>query len=475
MTEYSNEYLNDSDPALIERFEQMLETRRPCFFDVEDVETLADYYLEKGNHFKARQAIQHGLDMHPDSSALMLKQAHALMMIKEPQKALKILTFLEAAEPMNTEMLLFKAVVHRDLADHEGTKQCLRKALEASPENKEEIFLDLAFEQELAQDYFGAIDSLTQSLEINPNHEEALFELAFCFDMANNIEEGVDYFQEYIDRFPYSFIGWYNLALCFEKLGLHEKALEAIEYALAIKEDFVNAYILKGNICAEHLDDLEAIDAYQASLIYDFENPMVHVAIGEIYERLAEMSLAEASYQQALDIDPKYMDALLGMGAVREYQGDCKACFAFYREAIDTDETQVENWHIYAEALMRAMYFEECEQAYRHMVKTFEDDEESWTGLAELLDTTGRSSEACQLMHDAIAQFLQTEEVMWYLCKYLIKTGKMAQAIIILAQIIESDPEGVSFFKGIYPDYILLPNVVGLLNQKAQAPEADEF
>lgn len=475
MTEYSNEYFNDYDPGLIDRFEEMLETRRPCFFDVEDIETLADYYLEKGNHYKARKAISHGLGMHPGSSALLLKQAHALLMIQEPQKAMKILTFLEAAEPLNTEMLLFKAVVHRNLSDHEGTRECLQKALAAHPENKQEIFLDLAFEQELAEDYVGAIDSLTQSLELNPNHEETLFELVYCFDMAQDMEKGVEYFQSYLDRFPYSFIGWYNLSLCFDKLGLYEKAIEAIEYSLAIKEDFTNAYIQKGNLYVAMNEDLSAVEAYKESLEYDDQNPMVHSAIGEVHERIGDMNLAEAAYQQALSLDRNYVDALLGMGAVREWQGKFKACFAFYREAISNDELNLENWHIYAEALLRANYLVEAEQAYRHMMKTFEADEEAWTGLAETLDAGNRTGEAYDVLIEAVASFDSTQDVMWFLTKYLLKSGKTQEGSEMLTRVLESDPDGASFFQSIYPDYIHLPNIAGLINLHAKAPEADEF
>ncbi|MEY4969085.1 MAG: hypothetical protein RLZZ261_856, partial [Bacteroidota bacterium] len=40
-------YDSDSDP-LIERFEQALREDAPLFFDVEEFEEIADYYLETG-------------------------------------------------------------------------------------------------------------------------------------------------------------------------------------------------------------------------------------------------------------------------------------------------------------------------------------------------------------------------------------------------------------------------------------------
>ncbi|MFN2424422.1 MAG: tetratricopeptide repeat protein, partial [Cryomorphaceae bacterium] len=122
MTGYTSDYFSDGDEDSVERFEDMLRSNASYFFDVDEIESVCDFYFDRGNHTKARKAIEHGLELHPGSNSLLLKKAHTLLMAKQPRKALKILDFLEASEPTNTEMLLFKAVVHRNLSDFEGTK-----------------------------------------------------------------------------------------------------------------------------------------------------------------------------------------------------------------------------------------------------------------------------------------------------------------------------------------------------------------
>jgi tetratricopeptide (TPR) repeat protein len=282
MTEFSSEYFSDADSGALERFEAMLRANHSYFFDVEELEAISDHYFDVGNPVNAQKAIEHGLMLFPGSSALLLKKAHALLMVKKPKKALKILDFLEASEPTNTEMLLFKAVVHRNLSDHEGTKACLLKALTTTTENQEEIFLDLAFEQEMVEDYQGAIQSLKQSLSINPHHEACLFELGYCFDMADEVAEGVEFFNDFLDEHPYNFVAWYNLGVCYEKLGLFEMALKAIDYCLVIEEDFTNAHIMRGNLLTICERDVEAIAAYTESLDYDNQNPSVYAAMSAL-------------------------------------------------------------------------------------------------------------------------------------------------------------------------------------------------
>lgn len=464
MTGHSSSFFLDSNPGLIDRFEKMIKAKSSFFFDVEEIEVLADHYLDHGNHDKASVAIRHGLSIHPKSSSLLLKEAHALLFINKAERALEILDFLEASEPNNTEMLLFKAVVHRNLSDHEGTKACLLKALDATPENKEEIFLDLAFEQEMVEDYSGAIQSLKQSLDINPDHDASLFELGYCFDMAEDLENGVTYFSEYLNRRPYSFVGWYNLALCYEKLGLFELAIETVGFAIAIKPDFTNAYILKGNMYTSCDLDYQAIDAYNESLEFDERNPLTFAAIGECYERMTNWEAANLNYQKALDLDPKYIDALMGMGAVQEANDNHVLALEFYKQALDVDNLNIDFWHIYAEALVHLEKWDEAEEAYKHVTRFFGDDEDGWIALAKVQAKTKGNEEAAKTLQSGKDIIHSVGDIDLHLAKYLIGDGKMVQGLDILSNALSTNEANGKNFLTIFPEAIQIPNIAHLID-----------
>jgi len=475
MTGYSSNFYNESNPRLIEKFEEMLKSRKAYFFDVEEIEFLADYFIERGVYHKARKAVNHGLSLFPKSSALLLKQAQTLLLGKKPAKALEILDYLEAAEPTNTEMLLFKAVVHRNLSDFEGTKSCLLKALDITSENKEDIYLDLAFEQEMVEDYEGAIHSLKQSLDINPEHEPSLFELGYCYDMAQMLEDGVDYFQAYLDDYPYSFVGWYNLALCYEKLALFEKSIEAVSYCLVIKDDFVNAHILHANMLTSCDRDAEAIEAYTEALEHDSKNPMVFAAIGECYERMEIWSMAEANYLHALSIDAKYVDALMGLGAVKDFENNFSESLTLYKEALKYDNMNMDNWHIYAEMLIKAEKFADAEDVYEKMVGLFEDDEESWIALADLQAQSSGHSLAIETLNNAAALIAGAQDIKWQLAKHLIRAGEIESGSQILADALVENSKGCKYFLNIFPESIQIANIAALLEIYTQAESKDEF
>jgi tetratricopeptide (TPR) repeat protein len=474
MTEYSHNLYPQSDSGLIEKFEKMLKLRQAYFFDVEEVESLSDFYLEKNNLKKAKLAVNHGLSIFTDSSTLLLKKAQIFAASKESTKALEILEFLEAAEPTNTDMLLFKAVVHRNLSDHEGTKSCLLKALEIAPENREEIFMDLAYEQQIANDYKGAIDSLKESLKINPNHEASLFELSYCYEMADQIDLGVEFFQKYLNKFPYNFVGWYNLALCFDKIGLFEKGVESADFCIAIQEDFVAAYILKGNLLTSMDMDIAAAESYKDSLEHDSENPLVYTAIGECQERMELWNMAELNYKKALAIDPEYVEALMGLGAIREHEGDLAKAIAYYEEGVKKDDFHLDNRHILVETYIKADKLAEAKRHLEEMIKVFPDDAESWIALADLSAAEGFSI-ALEIIDEAIEKLPSEYDLKWQKIKHLLKCKKQQQALELFLICSTDNPEGLKYFLTIFPEAIQFSNIAGLIEIQDKAQKENEL
>jgi tetratricopeptide (TPR) repeat protein len=475
MTDFSSEFFSKSDPGLISKFEEMLKSGSSYFFDVDEVEALADHYLDNGSPLKARKAVMHGKSLFGQNNALLLKQAQALMMEKKPARALDILNFLEASEPGNTDLLLFKAGVHRNLNDHKGSQDCLIKALESSTENREDIYLDLAFEQEMIDDYAGAIESLRESLRINPDHEASLFELGFCFDMANDLENGVDFFNAFLQEQPYSFIGWYNLALCYEKLGLFEKGIESIDYCLAIKEDFINGHILRGNMYESCELEVQAIEAYTESLLHDEDNPMTYALIGECFERLGEWQAAESNYMQALKLDTSHVVALMGMGAVKEHENKYAVALKFYREALNRDENDMDNWHVYAEALRKAERYELCEEAYIRMLELFHVNEEILINLSEVQTITKGYDAAIETATTYLPKLEDRQDIGLHLAKYHIEWGRVAAGTEMLSVILEKNPKKHKYFLKIFPESVQIPNIAHLIDLHTQAQREDEL
>lgn len=475
MMKSSNNYFSNHAGGSIPRFEKMVKQNASYYFDVEELEDITDHYLDRFNERMALRAIEYGLELFPKNTALLLKKAQVLVMRREPRMALKILDHILAMEPTNTDLLLFKSVIHRNLNDHESSKECLMQALEWTPDNKEEIYLDLAYEQELAHDYDGAINSLKASLEINPEFEPTLFEIGFCYEMKNDLEGGVEFFQEYIDEYPYNHIAWYNLAMLFDKLGLQEKAIESVDYALAIAEDFTGGHILKAHLHLVLEQGEKAIEAFREGLVHDPENPMLYTSLAECQESLGLLAEAEENYRKALELDPDFIDAIMGLGAIREAAGDLRTALSYYLEAYNKDIFNSDNQHVLAETHLQLGEYQDAEKHYSELLDSDYTDEDAWIGMVEVLEGQGENAQALATAEEGMEKLGNTTDLKWHHIKLLILNRRLVEAESSFHDAALVDPDGIKYFLTIFRDVLYFPNIAALIELHTQAQGENEL
>jgi len=92
---------HESGNVSISRFESMLKTNNVLFFDAEEFESIANYYIETGKIALARKAVGLGLDQHPTSANLKLYKAEIFIFENKFDKANLLLTELYELDPTN--------------------------------------------------------------------------------------------------------------------------------------------------------------------------------------------------------------------------------------------------------------------------------------------------------------------------------------------------------------------------------------
>ena len=81
-----------------------------------------------------------------------------------------------------------------------------------------------------------------------------------------------------------------------------------------------------------------AVAAYQKALSFNPVNPKVHVSLGKLY--YSEKGLYYESvqaYKKAIDLDPTYLDARLGLAEVYEDKGLYQEAIGEYKKVVDAD------------------------------------------------------------------------------------------------------------------------------------------
>jgi len=83
---------DDEFKDLVHRYEQYLSGNANGYFDVEEFENIAEYYLLRGRTKDSSRAIDFGMKLHPGSTALKAKRAKIYLAVDEVKKAYQLLS-----------------------------------------------------------------------------------------------------------------------------------------------------------------------------------------------------------------------------------------------------------------------------------------------------------------------------------------------------------------------------------------------
>lgn len=417
----------------VKRFEDMIRSKKDLFFDVDEFEDLVQHYSAVNDTAKALKAIEYGLSQHPQSAALMLVCAQLYLSVHKPQEALKYIRKAETFEPFNLDLAHSKAVIFSQLRQHDKAIEQFKKAVDfADAEEKEDMLLQLAFEYENADKYPLAIETLKNILEINDENETALYELGYCFDLENKTEEGKDYFLAFIDRHPYSHIAWFNLGITYSKLSLYEKAIEAYDFCIAIKEEFSSAYFNKAQ-CYISQDLYEkALECFNESLIIDPHDPLVYSYMGECFEKLETYDQAIHFYKKAVEEDDYFPEAWTGIASCFYELGMDLEALPYVNKAIEIDNLYWEAYHLKGDILRQLGRQEEALLAYEKVYEFDEENENIYIDLALTHDELGNSDAAIDYFKEGLVEQEKNAKLLYNFVAFLLKKGQTMLAMFYL-------------------------------------------
>lgn len=133
------------------------------------------------------------------------------------------------------------------------------------------------------------------------------------------------------------------------------KAIELLDQAIELKEDYADAYLERGKRKVDRADRSEIMNVDYYYAIDDFneyismrpKNPVAFAERGYAYRRLDRDSNALADYNRAIRLDAKYADAYLGRAWVKMKVDDNEAALKDLEKAVQLkpDFAEAHYWH----------------------------------------------------------------------------------------------------------------------------------
>lgn len=319
---------------LIAKYEAMKANNKLIYFDSDQLTTIADYYAVDRQFNAAQEVISYGLQLHPDSSELLIEQAYLFIDTKQFEKAEQVLQSI--SEPDSHPVKLLKAEL---LINEEKVKEAdrLLKSLD------DYVGEDLSLLLEVAYLYLElgyperAIKWLEKGLDAFTEEEGFVAAIADCYSSVGESAKAAFFYNKALDRNPYSPVYWTGLAKCYFTEKQYDKALEATDFAIAANDTYGEAYVIRAHSFF-HLDNHEqAIEGYKKALTYKGLPPeFVYMFIGLANSENNDWDAATKYFSKSIEyIKINDKDNLPLLIDVYNNQALCYAKLGKFREAYE--------------------------------------------------------------------------------------------------------------------------------------------
>ena len=248
-----NKNMNITD--LIKKYEQIRYMNKKSYFDADEFARIAKYYIDSKDTVEAENVVNIGLNMHPFSLEIMMVKAKVFIASKSYEEAYNYLLTIAEGET-NVDLLLLKFECLAKLNRKTEANSYLEYILggELNEKNSYTFIKEVAYLFNDAEFFETAIMLLEKALKVDSTNTDVLIELAYAYEMSDNIDKAIEITNLFIDQDPYSFDGWVSLGNLYLYNLEYELSIDAFDFALAIKESDVNVLKLKAITYNENFD-----------------------------------------------------------------------------------------------------------------------------------------------------------------------------------------------------------------------------
>lgn len=422
---------SDNDNQVVLRFEGMLRSQTIGYFDVEEFETLVDYYSTVMEFKKALLVVEEGLKQHPASTTLKLQKSRIFHRLGKYKTALVMLRSI-GGYTFDIDALMLEGEIHLRLKHKKLADDCFVRLLTLSTEDRDQHCLDIAYIYLGVGEKPMAIRYLKEGLKGNPTNKDILFELALASEDKGEMENAISYYNQLLDIDSYNEDAWFSLAMSYIAMEKFELAIDALDFALAIDDAFISAFMHKGNALMRLEKYHEAIESFEHYGTFDENHIESLVYQAECYEQLTDHQKAIGLYKKALEADDEFLEAYIGLAFCYQTIKDYSESIACFLRALDFNKEDDESWAGLGESYMAIEAYESAHNAFSKSLQITPDQNDLWVFVAGICINQDKITEALEAIKNGLMREPTSPELLILFAYCLILTGQENKARIML-------------------------------------------
>lgn len=354
---------------LAEHYETARENNEPFYADADDLADLADWYAVHNKVQQAHEAVEYGLNLHPDNTALLVQQAYLFMDSHNKDKAREVADRI--SDDYSSEVKVLKASLMLSEGKIDDAEQLLDTI-----EDKENLaniievaymYLDMGYPEK-------SMEWLNRGFGKYDENEAFTAVTADCYYAQGLIEEAASFYNKLIDKDPYSAPYWFGLARCYFDQQMFDKAIEACDYSIVADEEFADAYMMRGHAFYQLGNEKSAYDNYvQAEKHHALSSDFLHMFMGLSKLSTNQWEEAYSHLEQALEAQEEnspIMPSLYAHAALCLFKlGKKRKASQYFKKAHELGPEEVDPYLLEGRALMENGNYEKAVKKWAQALK----------------------------------------------------------------------------------------------------------
>lgn len=310
------------------------------------------------------------------------------------------------------------------------TKPSPRKHKEPAAEAPSDLTRAEDFIQK--NDFAAAEPLLKKLVEKEPKNYLAWFDLGFVLNRLGRTADSIHAYRQAVAAKPDIFESNLNLGLMLARENKADaeqflRAATKLKPSDHVEEGQARAWLSLGHLLENTKPD-EALDAYSKASALTPKDPEPHLSAGLLRERRKDFSGAEADYKQVLTLDPKSIDAVIGLSNLYMKSGRLAEAEPLLRQLVasrpDDAGLHLQLGRVLAAQGKKDAAIPEIEAA----LKLSPNDAEAQRDLADLLVQAGKQAEAEKTFRALIVSRPNDAELRQQLGETLLKQRRFPEA-----------------------------------------------
>jgi len=217
--------------------------------------------------------------------------------------------------PSNPEVYIERANFHFESRNYEDALNDVKRSLVLDSSNAE-VFLLEGRTHNALKESAKAKFSFLEAIKKAPNHIEARLELAQYYGGLTNYERAIEYVNDALRIDDQYAKAYFIKGLLYRKGGVDSLAISSIQTSLELDPTSIEPFIFLGDIFGERNNHL-AVDYYQSALSIDSKNQQALYSLAYFYQNNKEGRKALQCYEQIIEQDESNSIVHHNMGYVQ--------------------------------------------------------------------------------------------------------------------------------------------------------------